>query len=78
MKCVYSLLFYKRNDTSFMVFFQISDCKHGRYGPNCQHRCGCLNGGSCHADDGTCLCQPGFIGAVCERGMINCIVTIVF
>ena len=63
--------FIKRNDTSLWGFFlQISDCKHGRYGPNCQHRCGCLNGGSCHADDGTCLCQPGFIGALCERGMI--------
>ncbi|EPY72655.1 hypothetical protein CB1_111057002 [Camelus ferus] len=48
---------------------QCSDCQgcpNGTYGPYCQRKCKCLNGGSCDTVTGTCDCPPGFIGADCS------------
>ncbi|XP_072044269.1 uncharacterized protein [Amphiura filiformis] len=41
-------------------------CPSPKYGPDCSSNCAtCWNGGICAADDGTCLCQPGFAGVFC-------------
>ncbi|XP_072043280.1 angiopoietin-1 receptor-like [Amphiura filiformis] len=43
-------------------------CPSPKYGPDCNSNCvTCWNGGICAADDGTCLCQPGFSGGGCGQ-----------
>ncbi|KAM9089936.1 uncharacterized protein AAG666_014199 [Megaptera novaeangliae] len=42
-------------------------CPRGTYGPYCQRKRKCLNGGSCDTMIGTCDCPPGFIGADCSQ-----------
>ncbi|XP_072043281.1 uncharacterized protein [Amphiura filiformis] len=48
----------------------VRTCPSGKYGSDCSSNCAtCWNGGVCAADDGTCLCQPGFSGGGCgQRG----------
>lgn len=41
-------------------------CRAGTFGPNCNSRCSCLNGGRCDFRSGACYCPPGFIGADCS------------
>lgn len=36
-------------------------CPDGRYGVNCNQQCKCKHG-KCRADDGFCICEPGFKG----------------
>lgn len=50
----------------FCAWLFVTDCKDGRYGPNCEHECLCLNGGVCQPIMGTCDCPPGYIGANCN------------
>lgn len=51
-----------------------STCPNDFWGPSCSQTCSCLNEGSCHPSNGTCLCPPGFTGQYCELGKL--IVTI--
>lgn len=56
----------------------ISSCKHilasmcsaclpGSYGTDCEQRCSCPQGTSCHHITGECGCPPGFMGNGCEQ-----------
>ncbi|XP_065190707.1 uncharacterized protein LOC135821639 [Sycon ciliatum] len=42
------------------------ECKPRLDGPNCTEVCHCLNHGKC-AEDGTCVCQKGFHGDLCQQ-----------
>ncbi|NXA01094.1 PEAR1 protein, partial [Nesospiza acunhae] len=42
-------------------------CPPGRFGPGCQGRCGCHNGGHCDPHGGQCQCSPGFTGEQCQE-----------
>ena len=48
-------------------------CPQGTYGLNCSEACHCGNGGQCHHTDGTCTCQPGFTGQLCDQGKLGTI-----
>ncbi len=41
-------------------------CAEGFYGPGCERRCQCVNGGVCLSVSGSCECPAGFIGARCH------------
>ena len=44
------------------------ECPSPKYGSDCSMNCRtCWNGGICAADNGVCLCHPGFAGDQCER-----------
>jgi len=38
---------------------------------DCKQECNCLNGGSCRATDGFCICAPGFMGIRCSESISN-------
>ncbi|KTF74229.1 hypothetical protein cypCar_00019357, partial [Cyprinus carpio] len=42
-------------------------CPEGTWGLQCNQTCSCLNGATCQAHTGTCLCKPGFWGAQCQH-----------
>ncbi|XP_072044700.1 uncharacterized protein [Amphiura filiformis] len=43
-------------------------CPSAKYGQDCSSNCEtCWNGGICAADNGICLCQPGFTGPFCGQ-----------
>lgn len=46
-------------------------CERGWYGPGCIHRCDCLNGATCDARTGICLCGVGVTGKLCDQGRRN-------
>lgn len=41
-------------------------CPPNRYGQWCTGVCQCKNGATCHGQEGTCTCAPGFVGVHCE------------
>jgi len=43
-------------------------CVQGFYGVDCKSQCSCLNGGTCDAVSGICICPPGTTGERCEDG----------
>ncbi|KAJ8042249.1 N-acetylglucosamine-1-phosphodiester alpha-N-acetylglucosaminidase [Holothuria leucospilota] len=42
-------------------------CLPLQYGPNCQSKCLCQNGGYCEPVTGACLCMDGYTGEFCEQ-----------
>ncbi|XP_038078145.1 multiple epidermal growth factor-like domains protein 11 [Patiria miniata] len=46
-------------------------CPALTYGPNCSLSCSCLNNGECNPVNGSCDCQPGWMGGHCERTCPN-------
>lgn len=44
------------------------DCPDGFWGSKCQSSCPeCQNRGSCNKQTGTCECEPGFMGQLCQN-----------
>lgn len=43
-------------------------CPPGRWGDNCTQPCQCHHGGTCHPQDGSCFCPPGWTGHLCLEG----------
>lgn len=37
-------------------------CPNGTFGMNCSITCECENEAVCNYADGTCLCNPGYVG----------------
>lgn len=52
----------------FCSIFSLA-CERGWYGPGCIHRCDCLNGATCDARTGICLCGMGVTGRLCDQGL---------
>lgn len=58
--------------------FPFSVCEPGKWGPGCERDCPCQNGATCDPVTGTCTCQPGYIGPLCDQACprgkygINC------
>ena len=46
----------------------VSVCPDGFYGEDCLEQCECHNGGHCNHETGTCECQAGWHGRMCEKG----------
>jgi len=46
----------------------VSVCPDGFYGEDCLEQCECRNGGHCNHETGTCECQAGWHGRMCEKG----------
>ncbi|XP_066890068.1 protein draper-like isoform X2 [Kogia breviceps] len=44
-------------------------CPLTRYGPNCELKCTCKNGGLCNPVDGSCTCALGWTRNYCEKGV---------
>ncbi|MEQ2224315.1 hypothetical protein ILYODFUR_006217, partial [Ilyodon furcidens] len=42
------------------------ECPVGTYGPQCAHKCDCLNRAKCYHINGACLCNEGFKGPSCQ------------
>ncbi|CAN7988405.1 unnamed protein product, partial [Ixodes pacificus] len=51
---------------SFTRRLRISDCPEGYFGTGCIHKCSCVHG-ACAARDGSCSCNPGFVGDQCQH-----------
>lgn len=43
-------------------------CPPGRWGDSCAQPCQCHHGGTCHPQDGSCFCPPGWTGRLCLEG----------
>uniref|UniRef100_A0A452FX43 Platelet endothelial aggregation receptor 1 n=1 Tax=Capra hircus TaxID=9925 RepID=A0A452FX43_CAPHI len=43
-------------------------CPLGHWGANCAQLCQCRHGGTCHPQDGSCFCPPGWTGHLCLEG----------
>lgn len=43
-------------------------CPPGYWGVNCAQPCQCHHGGTCHPQDGSCFCPPGWTGHLCLEG----------
>lgn len=54
---------------SCFIYFQ-KTCEIGMHGQNCTLKCNCENGGTCLPSNGTCICDDGFHGILCE--LRNC------
>lgn len=48
-----------------------SACPQDFYGPDCQEKCLCLNGGSCDHISGVCSCSAGWIGPLCNQSELQ-------
>jgi hypothetical protein len=66
-RCLSLILFLLFSD-DFVRFFSLA-CERGWYGPGCIHRCDCLNGATCDARTGICLCGMGVTGRLCDQGL---------
>ena len=53
----------------FRCFSCICDPKSGYYGPRCELKCPCLNGGVCQTTPTgfNCVCPAGYSGDLCKR-----------
>ena len=52
----------------FWIFTTV--CPPTKYGPNCELKCTCKNGGLCNPVDGSCTCALGWTGDYCEKGKL--------
>ena len=52
---------------SIFVFQCQEQCPYGLYGLDCEHECGCINGGTCNPIDGSCSCPDGWKGLHCDQ-----------
>lgn len=52
-------------DVSFPTLLE---CEEGHYGENCTQTCSCVNRGRCDKVTGRCVCQPGWVGELCQSG----------
>ena len=58
----------KRYSKAFAYFFHWPDCSEGTFGKDCGGKCLCKNDARCDHVTGTCTCQAGFVGELCEEG----------
>ena len=42
-------------------------CVEGQYGAECSQTCVCRHGARCNPVSGSCLCQPGWVGSLCQH-----------
>ena len=62
------LLIFVNKTFNFGLIPQVRclECPEGYYG-DCTQQCDCDNGASCDREDGTCHCEPGFVGDKCQN-----------
>lgn len=71
---------YLVSDTAFGINLQIkiTACPEDLWGSECSMPCECSNRGLCSPADGSCDCDPGWIGASCNQGNLRLETMLVF
>ena len=46
------------------------ECPQGLWGDECAHPCDCTGRGMCSPHDGSCDCDPGWMGQSCEKSKL--------
>ena len=63
-----SLFLYCSIEVCYNSYFAV--CPDNTFGDSCDQTCKCQNEALCDARNGSCTCEPGFMGVTCETGML--------
>ena len=48
-----------------------AECPQGLWGEECAELCNCSVRGTCLSHDGSCDCDPGWMGQSCQEGVCH-------